>query len=101
MILTQLREQLVDQARAIVAAFCGRQLLTCLLGGSGRPPCPCQVFFKKCPQRNYPKFALLVSATFNLPAQEAYEDSLKNYRDLKNVVHTSREEGMQEGVVKN
>ena len=29
--------------------------------------------------------------------EQAYEDSLKYYRDIKNVVDTSREEGKEEG----
>lgn len=36
-------------------------------------------------------------AKFNPKEQKAYEDSLKYYRDLKNVVETSREEGREEG----
>ncbi|MDV7392958.1 hypothetical protein RZS08_16425 [Arthrospira platensis SPKY1] len=32
--------------------------------------------------------------------ENAYEDSLKYYRDLKNVVDTSREEGVLEGIEK-
>lgn len=37
-------------------------------------------------------------AKFSPEERNAYEDSLKYYRDLKNVVDTSREEGVQEGI---
>ncbi len=37
-------------------------------------------------------------AKFSLDERQAYEDSLKYYRDLNNVVDTSREEGMLEGL---
>ncbi len=36
-------------------------------------------------------------AKFSPEERDAYEDSLKYYRDLKNVVDTSREEGREEG----
>lgn len=36
-------------------------------------------------------------AGFSSEEKDAYEDSLKYYRDLKNVVDTSREEGKVEG----
>ena len=36
-------------------------------------------------------------AKFSKKEREAYEESLKNYRDIKNIVDTSREEGLQEG----
>jgi len=36
-------------------------------------------------------------AKFSLDEKEAYEESLKYYRDLKNVVDTSKEEGIVEG----
>jgi len=36
-------------------------------------------------------------ANFSVVEQEAYENSLKYYRDLQNVVATSREEGIEEG----
>lgn len=36
-------------------------------------------------------------AKFTPEEREAYEESLKYYRDLKNVVDTSREEGLKEG----
>jgi predicted transposase/invertase (TIGR01784 family) len=39
-------------------------------------------------------------ARFSPEERDAYEDSLKYYRDLKNVVDTSREEGVQEGIEK-
>ncbi|MDN3633567.1 hypothetical protein QWY85_02785 [Neolewinella lacunae] len=39
-------------------------------------------------------------ANFSPGERDAYEDSLKYYRDLKNVVDTSREEGVQEGMEK-
>lgn len=38
-------------------------------------------------------------ANFSLEERQAYEDSLKYYRDLKNVVDTSREEGIEEGKI--
>lgn len=37
-------------------------------------------------------------ATFTIAEREAYEESLKYYRDIKNVVDTSREEGFEEGI---
>jgi len=37
-------------------------------------------------------------ARFDPSEREAYEDSLKHYRDLKNVIDTGREEGQLEGV---
>ncbi|MEL6815487.1 MAG: DUF4351 domain-containing protein [Cyanobacteria bacterium J06598_3] len=36
-------------------------------------------------------------ANFSADEQDAYEDSLKYYRDIKNVVDTSKEEGREEG----
>jgi predicted transposase/invertase (TIGR01784 family) len=39
-------------------------------------------------------------AKFSAEEREAYEDSLKYYRDLKNVVDTSREEGILAGIEK-
>ena len=39
-------------------------------------------------------------ARFTPAEKEAYEESLKYYRDLNNVVDTSREEGLQEGLQK-
>lgn len=38
-------------------------------------------------------------ARFTPEEQEAYEESLKYYRDLKNVVDTSKEEGKEEGKI--
>lgn len=35
---------------------------------------------------------------FSKEEREAYEESLKYYRDIKNVVDTSREEGLIEGI---
>ena len=37
---------------------------------------------------------------FSTTEREAYEQSLKYYRDIKNVVDTSREEGIEEGIEK-
>lgn len=37
-------------------------------------------------------------AKFTSEEKEAYEESLKYYRDLKNVVDTSREEGIEQGI---
>lgn len=39
-------------------------------------------------------------AKFTPEEKEAYEESLKYYRDLKNVVDTSKEEGIKEGEIK-
>ncbi len=39
-------------------------------------------------------------AKFTLEDREAYQSSLKYYRDIKNVVDTSKEEGMDEGIKK-
>ena len=39
-------------------------------------------------------------AKFSPEERDAYEESLKYYRDLKNVVDTSREEGLLEGIEK-
>lgn len=39
-------------------------------------------------------------AKFSPEEREAYEESLKYYRDLKNVVDTSKEEGIAEGIEK-
>lgn len=39
-------------------------------------------------------------ANFSVAEQQAYENSLKYYRDLQNVVATSREEGVEEGIAK-
>lgn len=45
-------------------------------------------------------FAAAEIAKFTPKEREAYEESLKYYRDIKNVVDTSREEGLQEGMEK-
>lgn len=37
-------------------------------------------------------------AKFTPEERDAYEESLKHYRDLKNVVDTSREEGIEQGI---
>ena len=42
-------------------------------------------------------FEVAEIAQFSRAEQEGYENSLKYYRDLKNVVDTSREEGREEG----
>ena len=42
-------------------------------------------------------FEVAEIANFSIAEQDAYEDSLKYYRDLNNVVDTSRQEGRQEG----
>ena len=39
-------------------------------------------------------------AKFTPKEREAYEESLKYYRDIKNVVDTSKEEGLKEGIEK-
>jgi predicted transposase/invertase (TIGR01784 family) len=39
-------------------------------------------------------------ARFDPSERKAYEDSIKVYRDLKNVIDTGREEGLEEGLVK-
>jgi predicted transposase/invertase (TIGR01784 family) len=36
-------------------------------------------------------------ASYTKSEREAYEESLKHYRDIKNIVDTSREEGREEG----
>ena len=45
-------------------------------------------------------FEISEIANFSAIEQEAYENSLKYYRDLQNVVATSREEGVEEGIAK-
>ena len=40
----------------------------------------------------------LLIAQFNPQERQAYEDSLKHYRDLKNSNNTARLEGLQEGL---
>jgi len=42
-------------------------------------------------------FEVAEIAKFTRTEREAYEDSLKYYRDMKNVIDTSREEGQEEG----
>ena len=54
-----------------------------------RPPKLQDKIFKKL-------FEAAEIAKFTLEEREAYEESLKYYRDLKNVVDTSREEGIKE-----
>lgn len=43
-------------------------------------------------------FEVAEIAKFTSEEKEAYEESLKYYRDLKNVVDTSREEGIEQGI---
>jgi len=43
-------------------------------------------------------FAVAQIAKLSRREQQAYQDSLKYYRDLKNVTDTAREEGKQEGL---
>lgn len=45
-------------------------------------------------------FEVAEIAKFSPAEREAYQESLKYYRDLKNVVDTSREEGLEEGLEK-
>ena len=53
---------------------------------------------KKLQDRIFTKlFEAAEIAKFSPEEREAYEDSLKYYRDIKNVVDTSREEGREEG----
>jgi len=55
---------------------------------------------KKLQDRIFKKlFEAAEIANFSLEERQAYEDSLKYYRDLKNVVDTSREEGIEEGKI--
>ncbi len=42
-------------------------------------------------------FEVAEIANFSAEEQDAYEDSLKYYRDLKNVVDTSRQDGFEDG----
>ena len=54
---------------------------------------------KKLQERIFAKlFEEAEIAKFTTEEREAYEDSLKYYRDIKNVVDTSREEGLKEGL---
>lgn len=56
---------------------------------------------KKLQDRVFQKlFDAAEIAKFSPEERDAYEDSLKYYRDLKNVVDTSREEGIIEGIEK-
>lgn len=56
---------------------------------------------KKLQDRVFQKlFDAAEIAKFSPEERNAYEDSLKYYRDLKNVVDTSREEGVIEGIEK-
>jgi len=53
---------------------------------------------KKLQERIFTKlFEAAEIAKFTPKEREAYEESLKYYRDIKNVVDTSREEGREEG----
>ncbi len=45
-------------------------------------------------------FEIAEIASFSMIEKKQYEESLKYYRDLKNVVDTSREEGIEEGMEK-
>ncbi|MCS6834120.1 MAG: Rpn family recombination-promoting nuclease/putative transposase [Flammeovirgaceae bacterium] len=54
---------------------------------------------KKLQEKVFQKlFEVAEIAKFTPEEQRAYEDSLKYYRDLKNVIDTSREEGFLEGM---
>lgn len=56
---------------------------------------------KKLQDRVFKKlFDAAEIAKFSPVERVAYEESLKYYRDLKNVVDTSREEGIEEGFEK-
>jgi len=53
---------------------------------------------RKLQERVFEKlFEVAEIAKFTRTEREAYEDSLKYYRDMKNVIDTSREEGQEEG----
>lgn len=55
---------------------------------------------KKLQDRIFKKvFEVAEIAKFSLEERKAYEESLKYYRDIKNVVDTSREEGKIEGKI--
>ena len=45
-------------------------------------------------------FEIAEIANFSPVEQVAYEDSLKYYRDLNDVVDTSKQEGIEEGVIR-
>ena len=56
---------------------------------------------KKLQDRIFTKlFKAAEIAKFTPKERKAYEESLKYYRDIKNVVDTSREEGIKEGIEK-
>ena len=56
---------------------------------------------KKSQDRIFAKlFETIGIAKFTPKEREEYEESLKYYRDIKNVVYTSREEGLKEGMEK-
>ena len=56
---------------------------------------------KKLQDRVFTKlFEAAEIAKFTPKEREAYEESLKYYRDIKNVVDTSREEGFNDGIEK-
>jgi predicted transposase/invertase (TIGR01784 family) len=44
-------------------------------------------------------FEIAEIARFSSEEQQAYQNSLKYYRDLNNVVETSRQEGIEEGII--
>ena len=50
--------------------------------------------------RIFEVFEVAEISRFSPTEREAYEQRLKYYRDIKNVVDTSREEGMEEGMEK-
>lgn len=53
---------------------------------------------KKLQERVFKKlFEAAEIANFTPQEREEYEESLKHYRDIKNVVDASKEEGRQEG----
>jgi predicted transposase/invertase (TIGR01784 family) len=56
---------------------------------------------QKLQERIFEKlFTVAEIAKFTPDEKDAYEDSLKNYRDLKNSLDTAREEGLAEGIEK-
>ena len=56
---------------------------------------------KKLQERIFTRlFEAAEIAKFTPKEREAYEESLKYYRDIKNVVDTSRAEGLKEGMEK-
>lgn len=56
---------------------------------------------KKLQERIFTRlFEAAEIAKFTPREREAYEESLKYYRDIKNVVDTSRAEGLKEGLEK-